>query len=179
MGALKYAILGLLNRENMTGYDLTKYFNNDLFECWHANHSQIYPELKKLTKLGLVDYEIKISGNSLEKKVYSLTPQGKEGFDSWVKSDHQTKGTSKDEFRLQLYFSDYVTKEEQLEILNKQLDIHKNRLKAISEKQNKFGTIPPENQRELSDYMVMLGAIMQEKYLCNWLEQCIELNQHN
>ena len=46
MGTLKYAILGLLNRNEMTGYELSKEFETTLFECWNAKHSQIYPELK-------------------------------------------------------------------------------------------------------------------------------------
>lgn len=54
MGTLKYAILGLLNRKNMTGYDLSKEFETTLFEFWNAKHSQIYPELKSLSENGLV-----------------------------------------------------------------------------------------------------------------------------
>ena len=45
MRTLKYAILGLLNREPMTGYDIAKEFSKDLGEFWNAKHSQIYPEL--------------------------------------------------------------------------------------------------------------------------------------
>ena len=60
MGTLKYAILGLLNRKNMTGYDLSKEFETTLFEFWNAKHSQIYPELKSLSENGLVRYEVEI-----------------------------------------------------------------------------------------------------------------------
>ena len=31
MGTLKYAILGLLNRNEMTGYELSKEFENNLY----------------------------------------------------------------------------------------------------------------------------------------------------
>ena len=37
MGTLKYAILGLLNRNEMTGYELSKEFETTLFEFWNAN----------------------------------------------------------------------------------------------------------------------------------------------
>ena len=63
MGTLKYAILGLLNRKSMTGYDLSKEFETTLFEFWNAKHSQIYPELKSLSEKGLVQYEVEITGN--------------------------------------------------------------------------------------------------------------------
>ena len=62
MGTLKYAILGLLNRQEMTGYELTKAIEHSLLGSWRAKHSQIYPELKSLTQKGLVKYEVEISG---------------------------------------------------------------------------------------------------------------------
>ena len=49
MRTLKYAILGLINREPMTGYDITREFNsNNLANFWYAKHSQVYPELSRL-----------------------------------------------------------------------------------------------------------------------------------
>ena len=49
MRTLKYAILGLINREPMSGYDITREFNNnDLANFWYAKHSQVYPELARL-----------------------------------------------------------------------------------------------------------------------------------
>ncbi len=68
METLKYAILGLLMKKDMTGYELTKEFNSALFEFWNASHSQIYPKLKALTKEGLIEYHIEITGTVLEKK---------------------------------------------------------------------------------------------------------------
>lgn len=72
METLKYAILGLLMKKDMTGYELTKEFNSALFEFWNASHSQIYPKLKALTKEGLIEYHIEITGTVLEKK-YTLS----------------------------------------------------------------------------------------------------------
>ena len=103
MGTLKYAILGLLNRKNMTGYDLSKEFETTLFEFWNAKHSQIYPELKSLSENGLVRYEVEITGNVLEKKVYSITEKGREDFYKWEESLNPLKPVPKDEFRLQLF----------------------------------------------------------------------------
>ena len=54
MKVLTYAILGLLNRTAMTGYDISKAFNHELAKFWHAKHSQIYGELKSMFNDGLV-----------------------------------------------------------------------------------------------------------------------------
>jgi DNA-binding PadR family transcriptional regulator len=47
-------------------------------------HSQIYLELKKLLDEGLIVFEIQISGEVLEKKLYSITEQGKKTFLQWL-----------------------------------------------------------------------------------------------
>ena len=44
---LKYAILELLRRKPLTGYDIKKRFEESLTFCWHAEHSQIYPESRR------------------------------------------------------------------------------------------------------------------------------------
>ena len=54
MNILSYAILGLIDKERITGYDLTKRFNASVADFWSANQSQIYPELKKLVQPELV-----------------------------------------------------------------------------------------------------------------------------
>ena len=63
MRTLKYAILGLINREPMTGYDITREFNsNNLANFWYAKHSQVYPELSRLMEEKLVTCEVVIQG---------------------------------------------------------------------------------------------------------------------
>ena len=48
MTTLGYAILGLLSREDLSGYDLTQRMAGRVGYFWSARHSQIYPELAKL-----------------------------------------------------------------------------------------------------------------------------------
>lgn len=80
MSTLKYAILGLLNRKSMTGHELKKEFETTLFEFWNAKHSQIYPELKDLYDNKLVNFNIEVSGNVLQKNYIILLRVGKNIF---------------------------------------------------------------------------------------------------
>ena len=50
MRTLKYAILGMLSRRELTGYDMMKEFDRGLANFWYASHSQLYPELNRLAK---------------------------------------------------------------------------------------------------------------------------------
>ncbi len=177
MGTLRYAILGLLNRRSMSGYEMAKEFETTLFEFWTAKHSQIYPELKSLTKEGLVQYEIEVSGTVLEKKVYSITEKGRDLFLKWEQTLFPMPASPKDEFRLQLFFSDCIGAERQLQMLTDQLSQHENRLHHLKENSKKFQTLPPEGKEALTDYMVLRGAIIREEATCKWLRESMELCQ--
>lgn len=175
MGVLKYAILGLLNQKSMTGYDITKEFEEALCEFWSAKHSQIYPELKSLNEQGMVEYKIEISGNVLEKKLYSITELGKKDFMKWLESKIDIPSTFKDEFRLQLFFSDFLSDKNREELIKNHLNQHRDRLEHLRNNQKKFDSIPEKNTNAFSDYLVLLGAIMREENTCKWLEKCLEL----
>lgn len=121
MGTLKYAILGLLNRNEMTGYELSKEFETTLFEFWNAKHSQIYPELKSLNAEGLIQYRVEITGNVLEKKVYTITDEGRRDFSEWEETLCPIQTASKDESRLRLFFLDGASPDFQQRFLADQL----------------------------------------------------------
>lgn len=174
MGTLKYAILGMLSRKNMTGYDMSKEFDTTLAELWNANHSQIYPELKNLAEAGLIQYDVEISGNVLEKKMYSITPKGKEEFSRWELTYHKLKPVSKDEFRLQLFFADSISIDERIRHMQLRLEEHQNKLTHLKGKLSAFENIPPKKESEFTDYLVLTGAIIREEGNCSWLKQSIE-----
>ena len=99
MRTLKYAILGMIHQKPMTGYDLMQEFESTLNEFWSANHSQIYPELKKLTKEGSITYILQQSDKGPDSKLYSLTEAGEKDFLEWLNDDEDIIKTPKDPFR--------------------------------------------------------------------------------
>lgn len=175
MGTLGYAILGLLHRRSMTGYELSKEFESGLFEVWSAKHSQIYPELKGLYEAGLIEYQVEISGTVLEKKVYTITPAGQQALRDWAQGPCGPLQTPKDEFRLRLFFSDCIPPQRRRQLLEKRLAQHRQRLTQIEQDREKFDTQPPQAEQAFSDYLVLLGGIAREEATCRWLETCLEL----
>ncbi|MNI67050.1 Transcriptional regulator PadR-like family protein [compost metagenome] len=173
MRTLKYAILGLLNREPMTGYDIAKEFSKDLGEFWNAKHSQIYPELKKLNTEGLIVYEIQISGEILEKKMYSITENGKEAFLQWLKKEEPIEPTPKDVFRLRMYFSNHLDVSTRLHLLEHHLHQHQDRLEHLRKNMGRYESIPPLESEHFGDYLVLDGAILRETVTIQWLENYI------
>lgn len=179
MKTLKYAILGLLAQQDMTGYELMKQFESTLCEFWSATHSQIYPELKKLTDEGNVKYQVEISGTVLEKKLYSITDIGRADFLNWLSEDVKMAATPKDVFRLKVFFSGALEPQLRLHHLESQLIQHEQRLSHLKGNQQKFSGIPDSATNEFGDYLVLMGAIMREEMNCEWLRKCIELCENN
>lgn len=176
MRNLKYVILGLLTQKPMTGYEIKQRFEGALSEFWYANHSQIYPELKRLTEEDMIQYKIQIVGNSLEKKVYTITEAGKKEFNIWLKKKEGLEATPKDIFRLRLFFSNELPKEMQMELIQDQLELHRERLQHLEKNKTYFDELCKEEMSaELCDYMVLEGAIMREEAYCNWLKKCLQM----
>lgn len=171
---LKYAILGLLCHNDLSGYDLSLEFDKALSEFWSAKHSQIYPELKKLTEEGKVRYDIEISGTSLEKKVYSITEDGRKDFLEWLNTIEPMQSTPKDVFRLRLFFAADLDKDARLHLLREQLRDHQARLEHLRNSTHKFDNVTDRDSAAYFDSLVCLGAVMREETHCRWLETCIE-----
>ncbi len=82
--SLRYALLGLLSAQPMTGYELARRFDQSVIHVWHARHSQIYPELRRLEGEGLVHAEDVPRGTHGTKRCYELTDEGREELERWV-----------------------------------------------------------------------------------------------
>lgn len=172
MRTLKYAILGLINREPMTGYDISKEFNsNDLANFWYANHSQVYPELSKLIDEGSISFEVVILGEKLEKKLYTITDKGRQELMKWLVKDEPLEASPKDIFRLRAYFSDFLDLKELGDLVMQQKKKHQQKLQSLQEiMEGTYPTPPSVKTRDFGDFIVLEGAIMREKYYIDWLD---------
>lgn len=109
---LRYIILGLLGARPMTGYDIKLAFDRALASYWNAGNSQIYTTLKNLSAARLVESEVIVQKTRPNRKVYHLTPAGREELERWLQEDVPERFT-KDDFLTKLFFcgetSDEVT----------------------------------------------------------------------
>ena len=175
MRTLKYAILGLTMQSPVTGYDIAKAFGPGLGSFWSAKHSQIYPELKKLTDEGSIAYKIEPSENGSEKKLYHITDAGRTDFMDWLSSETKTQPTPKDISRLKIFFCNCLPPEDRRFLLEEQLHRHTSRLKHLQNNQTKFTAVPDSSDDAFGDYLVLMGAIMREEMMIDWLKKCMEL----
>src|ERR1700712_623970 len=84
--SLRFALLALLGSRPMTGYDVSKQFSQSVAHVWHAPDSQIYPELNRMERDGLVESATVPWGQKGTKKEYHVTEAGFDAFRSWIDS---------------------------------------------------------------------------------------------
>jgi DNA-binding PadR family transcriptional regulator len=165
-------MLGLIDREPMTGYDLSKAFSGRLGSVWGARHSQIYPELKKLREGG-IECTVVPASEVQEKKLYAVTERGRAAFQDWLLSDEEEYRPPKDALGLRLYFCENLSPEQYLAILDRARAQHSDRLEWM--RQHCAQIYPEPSQRvspELGDFMLMRGGILREEAYLDWLDRC-------
>ena len=84
ISTLGYALLGVLAREPLSGYDISQRMKVPVGFFWHAQRSQIYPELARLESRGLVRHRRVEQVDRPDKKVYSITEAGRAVLRHWV-----------------------------------------------------------------------------------------------
>jgi len=84
MTTLGYALLGLLARRPLSGYDLAGQLKVPVGFFWHARISQIYPELARLEAQGLLSHRVVAQWDRPDKKVYAITEAGRRALREWA-----------------------------------------------------------------------------------------------
>lgn len=129
--SLKHAILGFLSYKSLSGYDLKKAFDRSVRHFWPANQSQIYRTLAGLKEEGLVEQEIIEREERLDKKVYHITPAGREELHHWLSAPLPTLDY-REPFLIQIYFAGKLSDEELDDLLQNEIQALEERLVAYS-----------------------------------------------
>ncbi len=132
MSVLGYAILGLLSREALSGYDLKGRMERPVGFFWEARHSQIYPELARLEAAGMVSHELVEQEGRPDKKVYEITPAGLQALKDWVVAPLEPRG-ARDELVLKAYSLWLAEPEEAIALFREQERLHEERLRRYEE----------------------------------------------
>ena len=141
--SLEHAILGFLNYEPMTGYDLKKSIDVSVAHFWPAVQSQIYRTLDGMKKEGKLEVKTVPQAPRPPRKVYSLTEAGRAELYRWL--EEPLPGA---EVRLawliQLFFSGCLSDDKIIALLEHQLSVQRGRME-------RFGAIPSEAGNDMSE----------------------------
>jgi DNA-binding PadR family transcriptional regulator len=171
---LKYTILGFLNLEPMSGYELKHIFDHSVQHFWSAKQSQIYRELSKLLEKGYVEVKRIRQEKNPDKKVYSITESGQKELIQWIKNPLETEYPHRIPFLIQVFFSAVVSREDVLNILENQEKKQKRILNELknetSEYLNNFSKDLSNLENEEFFRLTLELGIRHQETMIHWIE---------
>jgi DNA-binding PadR family transcriptional regulator len=173
--SLKYGLLGLLNYSSKTGYELDKIFKGSLDFFWQAQTSQVYRELNSMERQGLLTSNMEYQQSKPNKKVYSITQEGKAALNHWLAEDDLSDSMMiRFGFLVKLFFSAGRCHLENIDTLKKFQTECRKVLETLLEYE--FDSSDGAEQRIDSLYWDMTADFGQGYYqMCiQWADNCIK-----
>jgi PadR family transcriptional regulator AphA len=113
--SVTWVILGLLALGPYSGYEIKQAVDRSTRFFWAASYGQIYPELQRLERDGLVAGESAPTG-ARRRRVFTITQAGRDALRDWLHGESTTI-EYRDESLLRLFFADVLPREEALGLL--------------------------------------------------------------
>ena len=175
--SLKHILLGML-AEPHSGYDLKKSFNQSLRNFWNAELSQIYPQLQKLEKDGLLTSKQVASTNGPPRRVYSRSSKGRRELMTWL-LDGPNVGEERISYIAQVFFLSQLNDlNEAIAFMRELRDHMASWLESLQEVERRWAAEDPRYPDQLPDeafYQQLTLALGLKKVKCNleWCGECI------
>lgn len=175
---LSHAILGFLDYQPMSGYDLKKFFDVSVAHFWSATQSHIYKALEGLEKEGWVEARIIPQEGRPNRKEYQITDAGRAELRRWLTTPLPVDPV-REASLIQIFFSHFSTNEEIAALVEKRMEDTREELallrtaaqKAIDENFQRIGV---ERARQLWQITLDYGIAYYEFELA-WNAKTLEI----
>lgn len=105
------AVLGLLTRCPMSGYDLKKEIEGSVGYFWGPAKSQIYAVLPRLVEAGFATSRRIAQSQRPDKQVYRITARGRRALKEWIEETPTASDPDRNPLLLKLFFGDLSSPE--------------------------------------------------------------------
>ncbi len=174
--ALSHSILATIigRGRPLSGYDLAKEFNSSVGFYWKTTHQQIYRELARLEKEKLVTSEVVKQKERPDKKIYTITSEGKRFLVEWIALP-STPTPIKEDMLVKMYIGYIVPKEVLIEELEQLKKIHIEKLDLFNEYGEKyFSDIKSLSLKGKYRYLNLRSGINFETSHISWCDEAIK-----
>jgi PadR family transcriptional regulator AphA len=171
-----YVILGLLRTGPKSGYEIKSVVDHSTRFFWAASYGQIYPELKKLEKAGLVTGADSSQGGR-PRTTFKLTAAGRRAAREWIARPAEVLET-RDEGLLKLFFSGAIDADRAAELARERAAISRAKaaeLRAIQEAVDEGGQPDgPDAEPDIGSLTVLRYGIEASDWAAEWFERVAE-----
>lgn len=182
LSATGKVILGMLAAKPRSGYEIKQLVDNSARFFWAASYGQIYPELKKLEKEGLITGDDSSRGGR-RRTTFKLTAAGKREAREWIAGPPQVIEL-RDEGLLELFFAGSIDPERAPEIARERAakaTASAAELRSIEEEIEATGQLEgPDHGSDSGSLAVLRYGIEMNEWAAEWFERAADqLEQDN
>ncbi len=180
ISTLGYALLAILARGPLSGYDLAQRMKKPIGFFWQSQLSRIYPELARLEAQGCVLHQVIVQEDRPQKKVYTITGAGSSALKEWV-TWPPTPALERNELLLKTYAIWLADPQAAIELFRTQEQAHAERLALYEQNQvlieQENGGVPHPYEPLFGNYAtVRIGIAYEREYVawCHWMTEQFE-----
>jgi PadR family transcriptional regulator AphA len=165
----EYAILGLLQRQPMHGYEMFQQFQGGILgQIVHLEMSQMYAFLKKLDRLEYIEAEVEPQGVRPPRRNFHLTEQGRAAFQNWLMTPVERPREIRVQFLLKLYFAQLLAPDQLPHLIDQEVDACQKFLNHLESQR-----LPELRSSDTAflDHVVLRSRIHQTRALLDWLRE--------
>jgi PadR family transcriptional regulator, regulatory protein AphA len=176
LSATGKVILGVLAARPRSGYEIKQLVDSSARYFWAASYGQIYPELKRLEKDGLIAGTDSAQG-ARQRTVFKLTAAGKRAAREWMAGPPEVLET-RDEGLLKLFFAGSIDPKRAAEIARERAATSRakaDQLRAIAETVEVTGKPHGAEARpDAGSLAVLRYGIEMSEWTADWFERTAE-----
>jgi PadR family transcriptional regulator AphA len=176
LSATGKVILGMLAARPRSGYEIKQLVDNTARFFWAASYGQIYPELKRLEKEGLISGSDSAQGKR-QRTVFKLTAAGKRAAREWIARPPEVLEV-RDEGLLEIFFAGSIEPARAPEIARERAAraaAGAAELRAIQDQIEEEGRHEgPDHKPDAGSLMVLRYGIEMNEWVAEWFERAAE-----
>jgi len=176
LSATGKVILGMLAAKPRSGYEIKQLVDSSARYFWAASYGQIYPELKKLEKEGLIAGDDSSTG-ARQRTTFRITADGKRAAREWMSKPPEVLET-RDEGLLKLFFAGSIDDRRTAEIARERAEASRAKaaqLRTIAEQVEAAGAPDgPAADPDAGSLMVLRYGIEASEWTAEWFERAAD-----
>ena len=165
---MRLPLLALLAKEPAHGYELKSRLEQMFGAAYPSpNIGQVYLTLQRLEKAGLVRSQDVTQATRPNKRVYELTPAGREEVVEWLESASDGPRV-RDDFFMKLALGPLTGDVDRLGLINRQRRYFLSQMRALT------SLATDTNESSPIERLLIEGALLHVQADLDWLERCQE-----
>ena len=160
-----FGLLAILSEEPRTGYQLKKLIDQPELVYWKDSFGSIYPNLRKITSLGLATKQRKDLGDR-KRLYYTLTEKGQALVELWLRKPARKQGL-KVELLMKLRYAHVLGPDAVIDLLREYRDHYREIIPTLFDSRDFIDGLPEndlktESMRVTADFWYRLNRMLLE-----------------